>query len=127
MKDVQRPLSGTRIFAVEDEALVLMTIEDFLEELGCAVVARASVLDEAISIARTVQCDVAILDINLAGRLVTPVADLLAGRGIPFFFTTGYRSAPLPSSHAARLLLTKPYTAAQLQHALASTIGGPAA
>lgn len=123
MKKPQQPLSGTRVFAVEDEALVLMTLEDSLDELGYLVVARASLLDEAIVVARTVQCDVAILDVNLGGRLVTPVADLLAGRGIPFFFTSGYGSAPLPPAHADRLVVAKPYRVAELQHALASTIG----
>jgi DNA-binding NarL/FixJ family response regulator len=69
------------VFAVEDEALVLMTLEDSLDELGCQIVARASLLEEAVALACTVQCDVAILDINLAGRLVTPVADVLSERG----------------------------------------------
>lgn len=125
LKDFRQALCGTMVFAVEDEALVLMTLEDCLEELGCQVVARASLLDEAILCSRTVQCDVAVLDINLAGRLVTPVADLLAGRGIPFFFTSGYGSAPLPPVHADRLILAKPYRADQIQRALCSTIGVP--
>ena len=104
-----------------------MTLEDSLGELGCPVVARASRLDEAIAAARTVQCDVAILDINLGGAPVTPVADLLAGRGIPFFFTSGYRRAPLPPAYAACLVLPKPYRVAELQNALASTIGASSA
>lgn len=126
LKDLEQALCSTRVFAVEDEALVLMTLEDYLEEIGCRVVARASLLDEAIALARTVHCDVAILDINLGGHLVTPVADLLAGRSIPFFFTSGYGCAPLPPIHADRLIVAKPYGAAQLQHALCSAIGVPA-
>jgi CheY-like chemotaxis protein len=115
-------LAGTRVFIVEDEALVLMVLEDSLTGLGCDVVASALYLDEALAKAGEHSFDVAILDANLGGQSVGPVADLLAGRGIPFIFASGYGPLSLPESHRERPLLAKPFAAAELRAALLEVV-----
>jgi hypothetical protein len=62
--------------------------------------------------------DAAVLDINLAGERVFPVANRLAELGIPFVFATGYGEAGLPDTHHSRIVLQKPYSAAGLRKAL---------
>jgi CheY-like chemotaxis protein len=111
-------LIGTRVFIAEDEALVLMTLEDSLEALGCEIVGSALNVDDALAKGVALAFDVAILDVNLAGRSVAPVADLLAGRGIPFVFASGYGPSGLPAQHRDRPLLAKPYVASELHAAL---------
>jgi CheY-like chemotaxis protein len=119
-------LTGKRVFIVEDEALILMVLEDSLAAMGCEVVASALQLDDAVAKARSLDFDIAILDVNLAGQPVEPVADLLAGRGIPFLFASGYGLPSLPKRHAGRPLLAKPYAAAELAAVLREALAGPA-
>ena len=117
------PLAGARVFIVEDEALILDTLQDMLEDLGCEVVASAARVDEALAKAGGgLSFDVAILDVNIAGERVDPVADLLAGRGLRFFFATGYGRASLPAAHLERLVLAKPYGKRDLKAALAAVL-----
>jgi CheY-like chemotaxis protein len=111
-------LTGTRVFVVEDEALILMVLEDLLAAMGCEIVASALRLEDALAKASSLDFDVAVLDVNLGGQPVEPVADMLAGRGIPFLFASGYGVPSLPQRHAGRQLLAKPYAAAELAAAL---------
>jgi CheY-like chemotaxis protein len=105
---------------VEDEALVAMLVEDMLAEQGCSVVAAASRLEEALAKVRdaSLDFDVAILDLNLAGETTFPVAEALDRRGVPFVFATGYGAAGLPPEWRARPTLQKPFTAADVASAL---------
>jgi CheY-like chemotaxis protein len=112
------PLAGTRVFVVEDEALILFSLQDMLADLGCEVVASALRVDDALAKVSGIAFDIAILDVNVAGELIDPVADLLASRGVPFVFTTGYNRAALPQAHRERLFVAKPYRAADLQVAI---------
>ena len=111
-------LGGTRVLVVEDEVLVSMLIEDYLSELGCDVVAVASRLDDALGKAREAIMDVVILDVNLAGQVSYPVADILRARGVPFVFATGYGSAGLPFGLQGGPVLSKPFNQQQLVNAL---------
>jgi CheY-like chemotaxis protein len=111
-------LAGLRAFVVEDEALVLMTLEDMLADLGCQVVASARHVDEALRMARDVAIDVALLDVNVSGVRIDPVAELLAARGIPIVFVTGYEAHSLPQGIARSTRLGKPFQAAELAHGL---------
>ena len=98
--EIDLSLAGTRVFIVEDEALLVLTLQDLLAELGCEVVASALRIDDALAKGGTLAFDIAILDVNVAGERIDPVADLLAGRGLPFFFTTGYnRTCREPIAH----------------------------
>lgn len=106
---VQSP--GPRLLVVEDEPLVAMMLEDVLGEAGYAVVGPIAQLDEALAAARAETVDLALLDVNLMGKHVYPVAAVLAERGIPFLFMTGYSDASLPADYAVRPSVSKPYQA----------------
>ena len=107
-----------RVLIVEDEMLVAMNIEDMLLELGHEVAGLASRLEPAISLAREAQFDLAMLDVNLAGQPSFPVAAILAARGIPFLFATGYGVQGIDERYRHHPVLQKPFRAADLARAL---------
>lgn len=107
-------LRGRRILVVEDESMIWMLIEDGLSEEGCQVVGPVSQLEDALRAAETEAVDAALLDVNLAGRPVYPVADKLAGRGIPFAFLTGYGEGGIQEAYRNRPVLKKPFTLSAL-------------
>lgn len=102
-------LKGLRVLVVEDEMMVSMLIEDMLSELGCEVVGPAARLDEAMELARTADLDCAVLDVNLGGQSIFPLADLLRARGAPFAFATGYGDAGLRDVDRGTPVLQKPF------------------
>jgi len=105
----QRELEGVRVLIVEDDAMLAMALEMALSDLGCEIVALASNLADAVPLAAEVAVDGAILDVNLAGEMIFPVADILTARGIPFIFATGYGSDGLRDCDRDRPVLQKPY------------------
>jgi CheY-like chemotaxis protein len=107
---------------VEDEGTVAMLIEEMLEDLGCTVVASVPRLALAREKAGTAQVDLAILDVNLAGERVFPVAEILRGRGVPFLFSTGYGASGLPEEFAQSPVLHKPFSESELQLKIALTL-----
>jgi CheY-like chemotaxis protein len=114
--------SGLRILVVEDEMLVAMYLEDMLVELGHEVAETAARLDPALAIAAEAEVDAAILDVNLAGERSFPVADLLADRGIPFLFATGYGLHGIEERFRGCTVLQKPFRSAELREALATIV-----
>jgi CheY-like chemotaxis protein len=110
--------SAKRVLVVEDEMLVSMLVEDLVEELGHEVAASAAHLDEALRLAGSAEFDVAILDLNLGGERSIAVADVLAGRRIPFLFASGYGAAGLPPQHRDAVVVQKPFAAEDLSAAL---------
>lgn len=104
-----------RVLVVEDEAMVAMLIEDMLEELGCNVVASVASLAVACNTAARAELDLAMLDVNVAGELVFPVANVLQERDIPFLLSTGYGTAGLPAEFLGREVLTKPFSQSELR------------
>lgn len=110
--------SGMRVFVVEDEAMVSMLMEEFLEELGCEITGTASRFDDALEKAGSLTLDLALLDVNLAGRLSYPVAELLLARGVPVVFSTGYGAAALPEALHGVTVLSKPFRNNQLAAAM---------
>ena len=117
-------LAGRRILVVEDELLVAMTLEEMLGSQGCVIVGPFPRVEPALKVAREEPLDAAVLDINVAGKGVDPIAKALAERKIPFVFTTGYDRSMLPAEHADRPFLAKPFKPAQLIDALAGLLGG---
>jgi CheY-like chemotaxis protein len=115
-------LSGKRVLVVEDESLVSMLIEEFLEDLGCTVAGVAGRIEEASRLAETLAVDLAVLDVNLDGTPSYRVAETLSRRGIPFVLATGYGGAALPAALQAAHVLTKPFTRDQLKTALAAAV-----
>jgi two-component SAPR family response regulator len=95
-----------------------MLLEDMLADLGYEIVGTASRLDEATGLARTANCDLAILDVNLNGHQSYPVADIFVERGIPFMFATGYGERGMPSAYQNRPTLQKPFQLDALERLL---------
>ncbi len=103
-----------RVLVVEDEALVAMLVEDALLDAGFEVIGPAATVEEALRLLETVTPDAVVLDLNLAGETSTPVADLLAARGIPYVIATGYGASGLPPGHQKANVLAKPYDPGEL-------------
>ncbi len=114
-----------RIFIVEDEILVAMNLEDMLGELGHNVIAIAMRLTQAIELAGRSEIDLAILDLNLAGSLSFPIADILRQRGVPFMFATGYGSQGMTENYRNEFVLVKPYGIHELQSAINNVMSVP--
>ena len=99
-----------RALVAEDSAHVLFSLEVLLGSSGIAIVGAAATVAAMFKLVETVPADVAILDVNLNGELVFPVADLLIERGIPVVFTTGYAPEKIFPPHLLGLpALQKPY------------------
>ena len=111
-------LEGLRVLVVEDEMMVSMLIEDMLSDLGCTVVGPASRLDEAMELAREAELDCAVLDVNLGGQQIFPLADLLREKGAPFAFATGYGDAGLRDVDRGSPVLQKPFREGDLARVL---------
>lgn len=114
-----------RILIVEDEALIAMQLEISLIGLGHNVEAIATRMDKAVLLAESVAIDFAVLDINVAGILSFPIADILRRRGISFMFATGYGTAGLAEGYRDEVTLRKPYSLAELAQGLANAFRAP--
>ncbi|MDB5658893.1 MAG: signal transduction histidine kinase [Cypionkella sp.] len=106
----QNSLSGRRVLIVEDDAIIGMDIEDILNSEGMVVVGPARTLEQAREMATDEAFEVALVDANLHGDRVDQIAEVLAGRGIPFAFATGYGRDALPKDHGDRAILSKPFS-----------------
>ncbi|MFN4141776.1 response regulator [Aestuariivirga sp.] len=115
-------LRGKRILVVEDEALIAVMVEDMLTELGSEVVGPAATIDAAMALAREEAIDAAVLDVNVRGERIDPVAEVLIERGVPVLFATGYGEVRLASG-AAATVIDKPYTQEKLARGLAAAMG----
>lgn len=115
-------MATARILVVEDEYLIRMLMEDMLADLGHEVSAAVGTLKEAGELATTTEFDAAILDVNLDGQEIFPVAEILAKRGKPFIFVTGYGESILPDAYRGRPALQKPFQAVQLEKALSGLL-----
>lgn len=99
---------GERILIVEDEYLVARETRTMLEKCGATVIGPVSNVTDGMSLAQTDQVDGAILDIELDGEMVFPLADLLETLGIPFVFASGYDPSILPDRYGGYLICAKP-------------------
>ena len=102
------PPERLRVLVVEDEMLLAMVMEDILVDFGCEVVGPVARVADGVRIASSVRLDGAILDINVAGASVFPVARELDLRNIPFVFVSGYGEDGLPEEWRHRPRLQKP-------------------
>jgi CheY-like chemotaxis protein len=119
--------SGRSVFLVEDEVMIRMMVADMLEELGYSIAAEAGDINEALKLAQSVEFDLAILDVNVNGKVISPVADLLAARNRPFIFATGYGSSGLPAEYRDRPALQKPFQIETLARMIEQTLNRTAA
>jgi DNA-binding response OmpR family regulator len=111
-------VSEPKTFLVaEDEAMIAMLIEDFLDMLGHGIAAMVSTVTDGMAAIAKGGFDAAILDVNLGREKCWPLADALRDAGVPYIFATGGGDA-IPADHAAAPTLAKPYTMASLENAL---------
>lgn len=115
--------TALRIFLVEDESIVAMMVEDMLADLGHTVAASAASLEDGMIHAISGEFDMALLDVNLNGRHSTPIAEVVAGRRLPFLLMTGYRLS-LPALMTRAPVLHKPFTMAEMDAALRQLASG---
>lgn len=113
-------LRGARVLIVEDAVLLALELETGLSDAGAEVVGPAYELQEAMNLLDQ-PIDAAVLDANLNGLSVTPVAEALAARGVPFVFATGYGDASAPLGFDAPII-RKPYDVTQVAAAVAGIL-----
>ena len=123
-------LAGCRVLVVEDEMLIGLLIEDTLLELGCVVVGPVGKLDAALRLAAGEALDVAVLDVNIRGGHVYPVAERLQARGVPFVLASGYEDWALDEAFRGQPRLNKPFRAKDLEEQVKAALrqaprGGP--
>jgi len=127
-KDVPRTshmtatLNGLQVLVVDDEIPVLLMIEDMLTSLGCDVVYSATRVAEALDFLKTTLPQAAVLDINVAGVSVYPVATELAARNVPFVFSSGYGLEGISQEWRSRPVLHKPYLIDELARTLGNVV-----
>ena len=103
-------LNGRRILVVEDDYLLAESLNDLLMEAGVSVVGPVGNVPDALSLVNSGQAiDGALLDVNVRGQPVFPVADALMERGVPFSFCSGYDRYTLPQRYAHLSYCMKPY------------------
>jgi CheY-like chemotaxis protein len=115
-------LPGLRVLIVEDEALVALQLEDMLADLGCAIIGPASRVGQALDLLGRQTVDAAVLDLNVGGELVYPVADALAHRGLPYIFATGYGASGVAMPYRRRPVLQKPFLQSDLRKAMLTSL-----
>jgi CheY-like chemotaxis protein len=118
-----RPPRGS-VFLVEDEVMIRMMVSDMLEELGYTVAAEAGEISEALRLVQSTYFDLAILDVNVNGKVISPVADLIKAQNRPFIFATGYGSSGLPEEYRDRPALQKPFQLETLSKMIDTTLRG---
>ena len=122
---VPQILVGNRLLLVEDEALVAMALKDMLTELGFEVVGAFNKVTEALAVVTNQDVNAAVLDVNLGGELIYPVADSLVAKGVPFVFITGYGAEAIDDRFASYRVLQKPIQRQMLQNTFVVGSRGP--
>ena len=118
-----RQLHGLKVFVVEDESLVAMQLEDMLLDAGCELVGLAMRVNRALEMLDgDPAVDVAILDVNIGGDKVYPVAEQLRERGISIVFATGYGRAGVEDAWQDCQILQKPYTWGEVEKTVLAAI-----
>jgi PAS domain S-box-containing protein len=115
-------IQGMRILIVEDSLLLSLELESGLVEAGAAVVGQAADVAEGL-VMSSLPMDAAVLDANLNGESVAPVARALEARGIPFIFATGYGDNTAAPQGFSAPFIRKPYDVTQVAAALAEVTG----
>jgi DNA-binding response OmpR family regulator len=122
MELAREALSGRRVLLVEDSGFLCFALEHTLRQVGCEVVGPCCRLNDAIAEASHHDLDCAVLDINLRGELVSPLAVQLRERGIPFVLASAYSEHELPPELASERQIRKPFTDTEVLATLASVM-----
>lgn len=123
---VAAPLAGRRVLIVEDRYLIASEMAEEVRRLGGEVLGPSPNVAAAVAIIDREAIDVALLDVNLDGELVFPLADALAQKGVPFIFMTGYERDTLPAAWRDRPSLSKPLDPRALRARLIEAAAPPA-
>jgi DNA-binding NtrC family response regulator len=115
------------VFLVEDEVMIRMMVADMLEELGHSIAGEAGEIGHAIKLAQSTEFELAILDVNVNGHMITPVAELIKARNLPFIFATGYGAAGVPAEYRDQPTLQKPFLIEKLEEMIHRTLDVSAA
>jgi len=118
-KEAKLPDSLPRILVVEDEGLVGALTSELIETMGYSAIGPCINIGDAMNVMRGNHLDGAVLDVNLGGELVFPLAKALAERAIPMVFLTGYERSVIAEGFEACPVLQKPVAAEDLRMALA--------
>lgn len=105
----ESPLSGMKVLVVEDDYFIGTDVVEALRSFGAEVIGPVSACDEALALLAHDEISTAVLDINLDGEAVFPVADELNSRRVPFVLATGYDPATIPDTYREALIVEKPY------------------
>lgn len=116
-------LAGRRVLIVEDRYLIAAELADDVARMGCTVVGPAPDVASGARLAQEQDVQMALLDVNLDGEMVFPLAESLAERGVPFIFLSGYDGESLPSRWRDRPQLAKPVRASALRDELEKLAG----
>ncbi len=112
-------LDGLKVLVVEDEMLIACEMEATLEDLGCEVVGPFARISHALEALEAITVDAAVLDVNVRGEMIFPVAEKLKALGVPMVFCTGYADLPdVPEPLQNQVRLSKPCAAASIEAAL---------
>jgi two-component system, response regulator PdtaR len=122
----QSSLQGIRILVVEDEFFLAHLLEEDLRQAGADIIGPLNTLARALEGSRRESFDIAVLDVNLGGEFVYPLADELRERGIPFVFLSGYGPADFPERFRSSSRVAKPYDFRVLLSVLQQTLHRPA-
>jgi DNA-binding response OmpR family regulator len=123
MTETLAELQGVDVLLVEDESLVSFLIEDMLLELGAGGVRHASRLEGGFKLAAEKTPGLAVLDVNLGGEAIFPLAEKLRHAGVPILFITGYGRNGLSDAWVDCQVLQKPLTLTQLEDAVRAALG----
>jgi two-component SAPR family response regulator len=118
-------LAGKRVLLVEDSGFLCFALEETLREAGCEIVGPCSRLEQAMDEASHHELDCALLDINLRGEMVSPLAAQLRERGVPFVLTSAYSEHELPPGLVGASQIRKPFTDREVLESLASVLARP--
>jgi CheY-like chemotaxis protein len=110
--------TSKRILVVEDELMIRMLLQDMLADLGHTLAGEAGGIEEAMTLAKQSEFDLAILDVNLNGQPISPVVEVLVARGLPFVFATGYGQRGVPEPYRTTPTLQKPFQSDALAKAI---------
>ena len=111
------------ILVVEDEAIIRMLLCEMIEELGHVIAGQAARIDEALALINArLAFDIAILDVNLDGKSVEPIAAAIERRGLPFVFISGYGKSEIPERFRGRPFLEKPFAISSLMDVLETVV-----
>ena len=116
---------GLRVFVVEDEPMIRIVVADMLAVLGHTIAAEAGSVEEALRLAQSTEFDLALLDVNLRGEMITPVAEFIKASGCPIIFATAYGPDVLPEEYRDHPFVQKPFELDTLAIAIEGLLAPP--